>query len=227
MTVDRRAEFRERLLGNGAVPIAQPTAYEYVEQTDAPTDPVRVVDAVVVPVLDDIPAGDGYYNEKFVRGKIENWAGRPAGGDHHAFVDCEVKAARIEARMAASFGPIDHTDADITGRTLAALGEEVKFVLEKFHTTTATLQEIADAAGIAYGTCHARLTQGHVDFSVQWKDEWLRLTAELRGMSPAVDPSANAVPLVPLPRDLPKSSAWTTLPKPAPVLDYRKTPDVG
>lgn len=211
---DRKKVFRERILGSTTpLPRSQHLAAEWVETADppiAPIAPVLIAKPLRIPVIEPVPAGSRYHNEDFVRGKIENWAGRPAGGQHHSLLVDELDAMRAEMR-AESRMPTDCTDADVTSRTLAALPARVAWALIRYHTTRLTLQQIALTCGVSIRPIHDALTQGHVDFTTRWEDEKHRLNAELRSLAPAVDPSRDAVPLVPLPRDKPQSGPWVNL----------------
>lgn len=229
---NRKQEFRERILGTSApLPSSRSLTEVWVESAASPVThiPASHIPASEVPriqVIEPVPAGTRYHNEDFVRGKIENWAGRPAGANHAGLVLDEEAAQRIEI-LKQSVVPTDHTDADVTNRTLSALGLGVARVLISFHTTRLTLQQIANKVGVSYGTCHARLTQGHIDFTERWEDEKQRLNTELRSLAPAVDPSINAAPMRTLPRDKPVSGPWVNKLEAAPVLGYRKTQELG
>lgn len=165
-----------------------------------------------------------YFNEDWVRGKIENWHGRPAGGQSHPLLVSEIESLRREVRrMQSSPVPVDHTDADITSRTLLAIDEQMAHVLMAYHTTTLTLGRIAYDMGVSRTECSRLVSQGHVDFCEEWERQKYLLRDELRRLAPAVDPSAKAEPQVALERDKPTNSKWVTPPEAAPVLDYRKT----
>lgn len=195
--------FRARILGD-STPLPRANRVEtWVEVADTLAPPVLpAADEVKVPQITVVQGGQRYFNENFVRGKIENWAGRPAGGQRDAFVPDEETAARFEVR-AESCMPVDHTDADVTARTLASMPDRVVYVLIMYHTSQRTIAQISKECHVCIGTCHADLVRGHSEFTTRWEDERHKLNAELRSLAPVIDPSLDAVPVVPLPRDKP------------------------
>lgn len=190
----RRQMFRARILGNAPPPPPEP-AYKLIALPASPL-PGPKVKPVVCSYLDDVDGDERYFNEAFVRGKIENWAGRPAGGGQsHPLVVSEAMAAQLELRRG-SLMPVDHTDADITSMTLVSLTEPMSLALIWFHTSNRRMAEIAKEVGVSYTECRRLLVQGHVDFSEEWERQKHRLNAGLRSLAPEVDPSRDAVPMV-------------------------------
>lgn len=204
--LNRQQAFRERILGNDPLPVSPAASWAWVEvanATPAPTPPP----AIAVAEVSD--AGEGrYFQEDFVRGKIENWAGRPAGGQGHPLVVSETMAARMELRRGSTI-PIDHTDADITARTFVAMDERMAAVLQWYHTSGLSLADIAKEVSVSYTECRRLVTQGHVTFVDEWTRQAHRLRDELRRLAPALDPSRDATPAIALPRPDP----WGKPPK--------------
>lgn len=203
MSNELRKRIRGRLLADGPKGAPVETG-SWVEVATPAFVPAPVVRELHVPELDDAAKRTRYFNEDFVRGKIENWDGRPAGGGgSHMLVVCESMAARMEARRGSKI-PVDFTDADVTARTFEAMDERMASTLQWYHTSSKIITAIAKEVGVSYTECRRLLEQGHVVFCEEWERQRHRLNAELKALAPGVDPSRNAVPEVAKEREQPK-----------------------
>lgn len=193
---EKKQAMRTRILGNDELPARVSCSWAWVEAELEPEPAVPAPAIQKSSALPHVDAGEGrYYREDFVRGKIESWARRPAGGQHHPLVVSEAMAARIEGNRG-SVIPVDPTEADITARTFVAMDERMARVLQWYHTSSLRIGAIAKEVGTSYTECRRLLEQGHVVFVDEWETQRQRLLDVLRRMAPAVDPSRDAIPQI-------------------------------
>lgn len=149
-----------------------------------------------------IPDAERYFREKWVRGKIENWARRPSGPQRGGGIASAWVSLMRETRGDYQAPiPCDPTDADVTSRTLVALGDALATPLLMLHTTDRTASQIARALAIGGATLKRRLVDAHTQFCERWENERHRYNAELGRRAAPVGALAHVIPQVAEPFD--------------------------